>query len=341
MHFMSDRAIKLGNPLETDYETYVAQVRLKNETLLQEARKVVCHLPWVEKLEDAARGDDLSETRVHIATTGSDGRLEKKGDKTSPLEALVLVEKLGTIDGITTEVRQRCTETLEEFGFFGQLEIKDLSRDKVSYCQSYTPPQAWPTIMVDAVALCEKNTDLLRQGREMLAQEVGQGKSGVKIISATQNRLSEYRKITGTGKGSFKGNSVKHFDPETGTLFYDQTQEIKVGSVKYGPLRSVQMFLAFRLLQFLRAHSHEPQLVHEFPTNTKEKIQSLLDHNALKLTAQNAKEMDQLYSYFLWCFYLSEHSYSSKQETVVTVPDPQLFRENIQSMMHLLQMRGY
>lgn len=337
---MSHKNIILGNPLDSDPETYVQAVRRKNQVLLRETRAVICHMPWVERLEEVAQGEDRISTRVHIATTGSDGREEKKGNMTSPMEAVVLVEHMGKIGKTTRQVRKNCRSVIEDFGFFGAMDVKDLDGDKMSLCYDYDPPTLWPTVLIDAIPLCEKNSDLLERAKERIHTEVCAGKEGRRVIESVQDKLREYKKITAEGKAKFRGSPIEHFDPKEGVLHYDQRNQVKISSVKYGPLRSVQMFLAYRLLQFLRAHPSDPKIVHEFPANTRDKISALLDHNALKLSPNQAKEMGDLYTYFLWCFYLSESAYSTQKKTLVEVPDAQLFRENIENVLKLLQMKG-
>ena len=329
----------LGDPRHYDCDQYVEAVYSRNEKLLSSVGNILdngksCRI--LQEIIQTGIGENV-DVRVGIVTTGSDGRKEKKGDHTSPLEVVVLVKRSLAIERISDELRVQCLSIINDLGIFGGLiEIKDLDLDKVAYCQDYFPPSPWPTIVIDFFPLGNANGELVNLSRELLFKEVVSS-GGKLIVESVKKRLKEYRQVTRTGQNSFKGNAVKHFDRESGELFYDQSSAVKQGSVKYGPLRTIQMFLANKILQFMIEHSSDADFIQKIPGQTEAKIATLLDSGALNLNDVEAKELTQLYKYFLWCFYLSEYSYSQNgKEKVVVVPDVQLFRENIDNLLKLI-----
>jgi len=128
-------------------------------------------------------------------------------------------------------------------------------------------------------------------------------------------------------------------DVDTGELFYDPTADARRGSVKFGPLRTMQMFLAYQILKFIQAHGGTGSFPQNIPTNTVDKIAAMLDAGTLKLSPRDAQELTDLYKYFLWCFYLSEYRYSQNgEEKTIAVPNVQLFRENLANVLKLVTL---
>ncbi len=330
-----------GDPRKEDCSQYVNAVYRRNEE----------HLHYIGGLMDDLRVNDtlqfiindgnrdVAGAKIHIATTGSDARKEKKGDRTSPIDGIVLVQRGHGVPAISNEVRVRCLEAIKALDIFGGIEIKDLDRDRVAYCQDYAPPSPWPTIIVDLFPLGFRNKELVNLSKDLLCQEIV-GSGGKSIVEDVKKRFKEYRNIVVTGNNNFKGNVVQHFNRDSGELFYDPSSAVKQGSVKFGPLRTVQMFLAHRILLFMRKHAGDKGFIQQIPGNVEEKIAVLMDEGALNLNPVEAAELAHLYQFFLWLFYLSEYCYSRNgQEKVAIVPDVQLFRENLDNLLKLVNLQ--
>lgn len=329
----------VGDPRQSDPRRYVTAVYTRNEHLLDEVGNVVDRLRVGSTLQYILRGESPDEPRVHIATTGSDGRKEKKGDYTSPIEGIILVQRGSGVSALSVDVRMRCIEAVKALDIFGGIEVKDLDYDRVAYCQDYDPPTPWPTLVIDLFPLGFSNKELVGLSKELLFHEVVDPK-GKSIVEEVKKRFKEYRNIAMTGKNRFKGNQVEHFNRDSGELFYDPAGDVKQGSVKYGPLRTVQMFLAYRILKFMRNNACDSAFIQNIPGNTEEKIAALLDDGALNLSSNQAVELAQLYQYFLWCFYLSEYCYSKNGgEKAVVVPDVKLFQENLDNLLKLVDLQ--
>lgn len=333
----------LGNPRDCDPERYVTRIRGRNVKLLNDLRAVLAqNLGIIEAgLENIVSGNGSgSNISAHIVTTGSDGREEKKGDQTSPIEAIVLLDRVPTNNVEDIEaIRKRCMENLLATMFFPSVEVKILDRDDVAAYQDGANKPLWPSRIIDAVSLSVVNVSLLTDSKIKLHGEILSDVGKGKIVKRVRDRFSEYRVVCQRGGlKSFHGKDTRHFDVEKGEMYFDSQYGVKVWSVKYGPLRAVQMFLVDRLIRFMRANPTDPTLLLNVPANTEDKIRAMVAMGALALSESAVNDLIRIYKYFLWCFYISEHDFTSQGSTVAAIPDPQTFRKNLEDLVKLLKI---
>lgn len=321
---------KLGDPRDYSVKDYVKKVTQRNTAFIEEIKTALDEDKVNEFLTDAIETEEKRPVKIHIASTGSDGRLEKKGDTTSPLEAMVL------INGAKKHTRRLIEEFLSNSKLFGQIEVKDLSLENISQYNNLHG-QSWPTRIFDAISIENHNSHMVALSKNALSKEI-KLPEGKKIQETVSNKLREYRKVCqNNGKAIFKNNTIEHFNAEEGQLFY-QPGEAALSSVKYGPLRAIQMFLAYKITQLIRLEKDGNTLIHLFPSTIKGKIDALTDMPESKITIRDGKTLKELYSYFLWCYYLSEHAYSIYGQNITELSDKKLFQENIADTLKLIKL---
>lgn len=158
------------------------------------------------------------------------------------------------------------------------------------------------------------------------------------ILPQQQEMLKGHRKLTLTGQQTVRGRVLQHFDRETGQLFLERrhtTELSDVASVKYGPLRLVQIYIVREACKYIASTSAEADgMFVQLPTATVDKLSYLLDE--MKLNGARVRELQNLYSYFLWMYNLSQ--YKARQGDRSIVVDKVQLNENMNDLLRLLNL---
>lgn len=340
--------INLGNPYEQKYSAYVEKLGKKN---LLDLKGDVEHYNDRRDSMRATLEDAGIEPNIGIATTGSDGRGEKKGDMTSPVEGVVLVEL------VPKYIREKLAKKYLLCGGRkgSRVEVKEMLQDTIAYLNNEIFPAshsgegriprniAWPTRIMDLYPLSEDSESLILQSKLTLGNALiarpnyGEGNfEGTRIRSDVNAKFMEYlRVMKRDGKAVFRGTEMEHYNAERGELYFNRKNDsIHVSSVKYGPLRSVQLFIALKIIDLIR-EKNDPTIMESVAHKIIDKLDIL--ESCRVLTPQQAKDIYDLYQYFLWCYCISEYTYSYKKQTTAYIPDKQLFKENAENLINLLK----
>jgi len=345
-------APRLRSPFElvTHPECYLIDVHLRNHYDHWVLEPVINKLH--QDLSNVLRDETGYEGRLHFATTGSDGRWEKKGVETSPLEAIVFIDHVQKEIASTIE-HLLLDQTHGGKKVFGDVEVKFLDPSLLPYFKNNKSKleSSWPTRIFDARSLDSRSGYVLNEAKGMLGQTIAHQEEGKEMLYRLRKNLIQYRSICQkNGKGRFGGRDLAHFDTEEGLMFFDREGVIQTGSVKFGPLRAVQLFLAYKFVRALREKELTEAIMKRhltsFPTDIRGKIEYLtttriLPSHAdvfLPLEEEKVHSLASLYRYFLFHYYLSEYAYAEEQRTEVAIPNRAEFRENLQSITQLLRL---
>lgn len=331
-----------GDPFEHSPAAYALLLQERSDVLHDRVRDYLRHIEFIDELRAVIAPHAVGDHQVQIVTTGSDARQEKKGDSTSPLEVVALWDSIPEVEGLRREIIAEVELLLEGTGVFGNTEVKDLSRNHIAYFREETRELSssliWPSRIIEAEALTDTPSGLLEVARTMLYTEM-MTPAGKTILDAVKHRMRDYRGICkNEGRARVKGRDIRHFDPHEGMLYYSRDDVYVNGSVKYGPMRATQMYLIKKLLEYVRNGKATMSELLTIPGNTVRKIDVLSDMKVLPLSPSARADLIQIYMYFLWCYCLSEHTYSVLGQKEAAVPDPKMFQEHLADVLKILEL---
>lgn len=266
----------------------------------------------------------IPEGKVFFAEFGSGGRLECGPHSDMDLlivaqdyELMTLSEHIkGRFDKILMEVDFKCIPVDELVAYKGDVHNPRPSR-------SYDAD----VILGD----CEGR--LKSAFNEQLIREVKNGGKG--ISRKLKSRVGQFRGICIKGGDQlFNGQVVKHFDLDEGILYYDPNEYI--GSVKYGPLRMVQMRIAYDITRLIRRYDDPSGFMRELPSNTSQKLAYLEEENVGRLEVSELKELIYYYNYFLWLYHKSQYTYLNYHEKKIEVVNPIEVKEMVDNTVKLI-----
>jgi len=348
----STPAPRLRNPFELlDHpECYLIDVHLRNHHDHWVLEPIINSLHL--ELMTILRTEVNYTGRLHFATTGSDGRWEKKGVETSPLEAIVLIDPVQKEVASTIE-HHLLDASVNNKKIFGDVEVKFLAPELLPYFRNNAEKMesSWPTRMFDARSLDSRSGYVLAEAKALISQAIVDPVHGKNMQYRLRKNFIQYRSICQKkGKGRFGGRDLAHFDVEEGMMYFDREGMIQTGSVKFGPLRAIQLFLAYKFVKALRdqpmsADDMQHHLV-SLPTDIRGKLSYLSSTQVqeetpevfLPMEAKDIQRMAELYRYFLFHYYLSEYAYAEEGKTSVPIPNLQEFSEHLVEITSLLRL---
>ena len=281
-------------PRSRDYVSYHDHLRQYNHALQRQVS---------EALRDHL-GDNYDANFV-MATTGSDGRLEKGPQ--SKIEIVVIgkgdyKEKSGdALNFIENGIEGSLFHPDLEFKTLGQLYIAGYNGDI---------EKAYPTRVSDARFLYG-NCGVLVESYRQLYSEIVMRDVGRRILDSMVSGRRRARQICESGKGSFKKQEICHFDLENGVAFYD-SEHIDLphrGSFKFGPLRLVQYGLAVELIRKLRDKDFDLDLLENMPTNTVDRFNFFETEGRTGLTQNELSDLTDSYKFFLHQYHIAQENF--------------------------------
>ncbi|MFW6014298.1 MAG: hypothetical protein ACOCQG_03945 [Candidatus Nanoarchaeia archaeon] len=294
-------------PKSLDYQNYFEHLGAFNEAILSDAAELF--KGWFSEVEDTT-----------ICTTGSDSRLEK-GPK-SELELLLLLpeksEKRNSLDDLKYLIKN-----CEGLNFDEDIELKyveegGLSETTIKTNESKTIKLTSPDRMIDCCYLAG-SLYLYNRARKKFEKELREPKYGKKILRSMRDRLREHRNITFTGTQKYKKNILKHFDIETGEVFYNPKENAY--GFKQGPLRAIQTSIVRDFVKEIRnENSQEGYFTckgYRRPQGVVPKMNYLRVRDMIKLKEDDFKDLTDCYKYFLWGYHVSESCYHNHGTSVV------------------------
>ncbi len=315
--------VKLGNGT-FDHSEITGRVRNANRSVESRmAKKLAPHKSAAD--------------RICISAVGSDGRLEK-GD-VSPLEVvflhkdieLVMVTALGGIigsmqdDNVTPATNISC-------------ESKSIGSDGISFVHG-DGKRPYPSRIIDSYVLFG-NPRLLELAKTKMLDE-WHSASGKRMVKAIKERKRDARRIMLSGTQVWKGQEVTHFDLDNGNASYGNDGEVKIRSVKPGPLRFVQSTIELGIVMLGRdmarngKRSAMIEILNRIPTPTVEKLEFLSDLNVVSLPASDIQKVCDSYLSFLRVYHASEESHIDGRNIVQF--DPAEAKERIDLLVKLLE----
>ncbi|MBW7944650.1 hypothetical protein H3C70_04625 [Patescibacteria group bacterium] len=178
---------------------------------------------------------------VTILVPGSDGKLEKgpflKG-MYSPMEVVVICNEIGTFE----ETRDSIIDLARDGGLPStddRMEHKVLAQPRapLSGYKGETR-HSWPDRILNS-KLVFGPAELFEQAQDQVFQE---WRSIGDVRSSVKGYLKQFVATTRTGEVTRRGETHRHFDLDTGEIFYDENNYVL--GLKYGPIRALQVFLA-------------------------------------------------------------------------------------------------
>ncbi len=239
MHELEEiiEAVSWKPSFEDHYKEYYRKIKYANHITLG----AICEL--------------LNPTNNTICTVGSDARLEK--GYASKIELTVLLN----------DNYENCSnlELTKEFDsvFHPLLEFKG-PKEK-SYLYLNDESRIFPTRALDLRFIMGDYNRFVQEKAKFI-KEIGEDYA--KIKKAIKQRRSYYLKILTEGSAKFKNMVIRHYDLESGEVFYDNKTR---WGLKYGPLRAVQYDAAYNAIKFLRKNQDVKFLL-QMPTNIVDRL---------------------------------------------------------------------
>ncbi|MEM2115392.1 MAG: hypothetical protein QW524_00280 [Candidatus Woesearchaeota archaeon] len=246
---------------EQPYQDYYLKIKEKNLRVLEEFKKL------------------LQCDNDAICTVGSDARLEK--GYASKIELIVLLN-----DCSNEKYYMDLVNTFSNV-FHPAVEFKRI--DQKSYLYMNDEHRVFPMRVIDLLFL-NGNYDRFVLEKKKFFNELKEEYS--KIKSKIKEKRGYVMRILEKGWANFKGERITHYNLKDRTIFYDNN--VRWG-FKYGPLRSVQYDIAYRLIKILKSQD-DANLLLALPTNTVDRLYFLGDliypYKDIEILADN-------YMYFL------------------------------------------
>jgi hypothetical protein len=272
----------------------------------------------------------LNLENIVIGVTGSDGRLESYRSETD----IVILSKESISDELNKEILKELRPLL--------IEIKTIEQTLSYY--SNNPKIIYPTRMIDFLELNEdKCKKCYNDFMEKFVDEIIENK---KIRDSLNEKFKEYLKINNTGKQKWKGKELEHYDLEEGLFNYDESPNNGMYGPKYGPLRTIQFFIAKNLIK--RAYdllSGDKEKLKEFykkifhivPRTTIERIDFLSNEiifgeKILNLSEESKKDLKENYNHFLMLYHKLQEMYFINKNLVIIKTDRNELKERISSI---------
>ena len=257
-----------------------------------------------------------------IATTGSDGRLEK--GPVSPLEVVLFLDSMGYKDMQESGPhREELSRTLMGYirGEIGRplfeqgLEIKSVDTDEVhkvvkTYPDGRKVTLVSPNRIFDSMLLYG-NPAVLHKAQQKLVEELKRPEARVGILERIIHRAKEFRNVAISGIQKYGNSSLMHYNPKEGVAFYDPDNHLL--SFKQGPLRAVQFAIVRDLIKELRAGKN-PDYLFSLTHNTVDKLREAEVKRDTSLTSQEVIDLTDGYKYFMWLYHISQMAYLNNGE---------------------------
>ncbi|GEM_PF-2586918 len=261
-----------------------------------------------------------------VAATGSDGRLEKTHLSKTEI-FVILTNGMDLATKIISQIRDvslgvKCFSSGCDFSISPIIEIKRMN-EVLSYAFGSTN-RIFPNRVLDAQPLIGRD-DILREARGKLLDE-WVGPEGRRIKEGVSDRVRQYRALMLSGKQTFHGQELVHYDLSRGEFYYSPPSDVLpvARSTKYGPLRFIQMFLVHELMKLTRVLGPDGKnlmsgLIEELPQNTVSRLDFLANDKRCKLTKEQLAEVADSYAFFLCMLGLSESEYRANGSTVLDI----------------------
>ncbi|MEM2121984.1 MAG: hypothetical protein QXU20_05000 [Candidatus Woesearchaeota archaeon] len=276
----------------------------------------------------------LNLENIVIGVTGSDGRLESYRSETD----IVVLSK----ENIPIEEYYNILTELKPL----TIEIKTMEQTLSYY--SNDPKRIFPTRMIDFLEL---NGDRCKRCYESFFEKFfDEIITDRKIVKSVSERFKEYLKINNSGKQRWKNREIKHYDLEQGLLYYDENPESVTFGPKYGPLRTIQFFIAKNLLQkpldiMLGDKNKTKELYRKLfyimPRTTIERIDFLSEElinkrSILPLSKESKNELKDNYNYFLMQYHKLQEIYFINKNRIIVTTDKKELKERINSINNIV-----
>lgn len=301
---------------------------------------------------------DEDDPGILLCATGSDGRNEK--GPMSRMEILIILKDISSkcrciisesngenldrhskqditcehhLQRIVCELKRKFERLLSQSDVFDGIEVKRLddSKTKIIHFMGDSN-RVWPSRILDARALLG-NGRLLSASRTRIFSELTDAR-GPNEMEKIRQIGKIYRKISrNKGQATFRGSSITHFDLDEGVLYYNPQRGQY--SLKYGPVRAVQLTLIHDLLRLLIQHPEGREKLKVFPENTAARLMLLKLENFTNLTDDQSHDLIELYEYFLWHMHLSQNRFLKDNITEVEI-DKRQMSENLRDLMKIL-----
>ena len=207
-------------------------------------------------------------------------------------------------------------------GIFEELLEPKIVHD--TYPSSYFGDRGnhWPTRIFDSEALTNGSHPLDNILRVKLFEEIQIARRGKKLKDVERQRANDYLQVCkgkewqgqqlqpGQQALSIEKGVLTHFDLDRGEAYYDKNYG--TASFKYGPLRTVQMFVSAAMLSVLM-HGKDAKaqraygMLRKLPRPTAEKLRYLLDGGFIEMDKNaQVERLIENYYFFLQQYHQSE-----------------------------------
>ncbi len=262
-----------------------------------------------------------------IFITGSSGRFESSKSKE---DFRVIINT-----GLDNKEKERMKQDLDEIIKNSVIEIKEFQTTLSIYEDN--PNRVFPTLVLDLYPIQESEKIKLLNVMEKFVEEL-ENNGGVRIYNKTKKRFSEYKRLTKKGTQKWRNKVITHFNLSTGEFYYNPKKGV-FGS-KYGPLRTIQFYLAKEIIKHIRNSNRKDYFVGmlvNIPRQITERINYLIGEKILNLTVEQGDRLAENYSFFLKLYHELQIEYSRKGEEVVLHRDNKEVMERIESLLCIIK----
>ena len=320
LQYLIEKGPKFIDPRGRDHISYFDQLRQYNLGLQERL---------AETLDD--RYHSNYKDNFFIATTGSDGRLEKGPQSKVELIAYTPINSKIEIKDIVNEI----IEDDEIKLFDPSVEYKKMVIGKLSLFNE-DPNRVFPNRVLDSRFLYG-NELLLPLTLRNIADEFT-GIYGKRIITKLKDQERYARKISREGRANFQGNELTHVNFEEGIAFYDDEDNLgpKRGSFKYGPMRLIQTSMSKGIIKKIYNKDFDLDILRHYPTNTVDRLHFFETENLSGLNSSEVSDLADNYKWFLWIYHCGQENWRLDKQSK-TKFDPEDAKMRVEDTLEIMK----
>lgn len=326
-------SLKYRDPTTTDHTAHVNHVRAYNQAIQREVTsRLERQLADITSILESCKN-------FAIFTMGSDGRLEK--GPVSPIELAIYSRPPAfPTSGCFVPSKEFLKIALRDIGAIHlvdqNIEERVLNEPSLSYT-SVTSSNGTTSQIPSPGRVFDSNPIFGSLGiyEEMLAKvfsEIRSSRSGSGLYDDMRRKARNHLKVVESGLQVYKGTSIRHYNPATGEVFYNE--RASQHSFKQGPMRAIQFTLVHDLLREIRAGA-STELITVLPKNTADKLRTAEVLGWSKVKNGQLAELVDCYEWFLWNYHKSQWSQRHHNQEMIVI-DRDEMRERLDATIHIL-----
>ena len=278
------------------------------------------NIKQIEKLKNNIWVKNEFSEKVLVGASGSDARLENAFVDTelvSPLELMIFhnnVYNLKDAYEVSDDVKRVFGDYLESVNVSDEsnlLIIKNMGLFSPGRVLDFNPVAG--------------NEELYLRRLSQIYDRIT-SKSGKKDIEKMKNLVDEHGHIMMSGEQERHLRSQKHYDLETGQVYYNPLKDISKNGVnpqtwsfKQGPIRYIQNSIYRDIYRLIRDRALDENAMRQIPKNTVDRLDFLDSTGTKQIDASLLSDIKDNYMFFLDLYQQSQKNFTKNNSNILVV----------------------